>query len=155
MTFQSSLLDASAVRLVPGLSSKEELFRLLGSTSESAYGLDAAEVATRLGERERLGSTGFGRGVGIPHAKIGGLDQPVGLVVALAKPIEFGALDEQRVDLVFGLLSPLGGGSAHLKALAEISRLLRDEKMLAKLRGARDAGALFALLADRQERDAA
>lgn len=155
MTLTSSLLDAQAIRFEPAVHDKADLFVRVARMAQDCYGLDAGEVEDRLTERERLGTTGFGRGVAIPHGKIGGIDMPVGLIVKLGRPMEFQALDEQRVDLIHCLMSPVGGGAAHLKALAEISRLLRDDKILAKLRGARDPDAIFALLTERQDRDAA
>jgi PTS system nitrogen regulatory IIA component len=96
--------------------------------------------------RERLGSTGVGRGVAIPHGKLAKLDRLVGLFARLDKPIDFEALDGEPVDLIFLLLAPEGAGADHLKALARIARLLRDEKIAEQLRAARDESALRALL---------
>jgi len=123
--------------------------------AEREYGLSATEVVDRLTERERLGSTGFGGGVAIPHGKIDGLTQVVGLFIQLAQPVDVKAIDDLPVDLVFCLLSPPDAGSEHLKALAQVSRWLRDRAFVAKLRGAGSADAIFALFAASEARDAA
>jgi len=97
-------------------------------------------------ERERLGSTGVGNGIAIPHGKIAGLDRLYGLFARADQPIDFDAIDEQPVDLIFLLLAPEGAGADHLKALARVSRLLRDRVTCEKLRGSDNADALYALL---------
>lgn len=104
------------------------------------------EIFDTLLERERLGSTGVGQGIAIPHGKMGGLQRLHGLFGRLSNPIEFESVDSQPVDLIFVLLAPLTAGADHLKALARISRLLRNKNMCAKLRGSRDANAIYALL---------
>jgi nitrogen PTS system EIIA component len=135
--------------------SKKALFQTLAGMAATETGLDAKHIAERLGERERLGSTGFGGGVAIPHGKIDGLDRVAGLFVKLAQPIDFTAIDAMPVDLVFLLLSPPDAGADHLKALARVSRRLRDKAFVAKLRGAGSADALYALFAGGETRDAA
>jgi PTS system nitrogen regulatory IIA component len=120
-----------------------------------AYGLDAKLVADRLTEREKLGSTGFGQGVAIPHGKLEELRHVVGIFVHLEKPVDFTAVDDLPVDLVFVLLSPVSSGAEHLKALARVSRRLRDRGFAAKLRGAGSPDALYALLTGVEARDAA
>lgn len=127
----------------------------LAALFAQAYGLDAEQVLEGLEERERLGSTGFGRGVAIPHARIEGVRRPVCAVLRLASPVEFNAADGMPVDLVFGLLSPENAGATHLHALAAISRLTRDESQHEKMTSAPDAEALYALLANASDRDAA
>jgi PTS system nitrogen regulatory IIA component len=102
-----------------------------------------------------LGSTGFGGGVAIPHAKIEGLEKMCGMVVLLDPAIEFDAVDDAPVDVVFALLSPLDSGAEHLKTLARVSRYLRDEAQITRLRGARSTEALYALLGGSEARDAA
>ncbi|MET0157057.1 MAG: PTS sugar transporter subunit IIA, partial [Methyloceanibacter sp.] len=97
---------------------------------------------------ERLGSTGIGEGLAIPHGKLADLDRLFGLAARLEKPIDFDALDGQPVDVIFLLLAPEGAGADHLKALARISRLLRDGAAVEKLRAARDAAALYAVLTE-------
>src|SRR5690606_14298 len=99
-------------------------------------------------ERERLGTTGVGGGVAIPHGKLPRLSRMVGLFARLEKPVDFESIDEQPVDLVFMLLAPASAGADHLKALARVSRLLRDRKMCEKLRGSDTADALYALLTE-------
>jgi len=135
--------------------SKKTLFQQLAKLAESAHGIAAPLVIERLTERERLGSTGFGGGVAIPHGKIDGLERIVGVFVQLAEPIDFAAIDDLPVDLVFMLLSPVDAGADHLKALAQVSRALRDRVLVAKLRGAANDDALHALVASGETRDAA
>ncbi|NWK98491.1 PTS lactose transporter subunit IIC [Sphingobium lactosutens] len=134
---------------------KKALFQKIAALAACAYELDADEVGDALFERERLGSTGFGGGVAIPHAKIAGLDKMCGVVVLLEPAVPFDAVDEAAVDVVFALLSPLDSGAEHLKTLARVSRYLRDENNVARLRGARSTEALHALLAGGEARDAA
>jgi nitrogen PTS system EIIA component len=155
MTDLSDLLAPDAV--VAGLSAgnKKTLFHQLGQVAARAYGLDPRAVADRLAEREKLGSTGFGGGIAIPHGKLDGLRQVTGVFVRLEKPVDFAAVDELPVDLVFMMLSPIGAGAEHLKALARVSRRLRDGAFAAKLRGAGSPDALYALLTGVEARDAA
>mgnify|MGYP002131726838 FL=1 len=137
------------------MANAKALFQHLGQVAEREYGLAAIDVVDRLTERERLGSTGFGGGVAIPHVKMEGLDHVVGIFVQLATPVDVKAIDDLPVDLVFCLLSPPDAGSEHLKALAQVSRWLRDRAFVAKLRGAGSADAIYALFAASQTRDAA
>lgn len=155
MTEISSLLVPGAVVAGANITTSKALFQQLGQVAEREYGLSATDVVDRLTERERLGSTGFGGGVAIPHGKIDGLTQVVGLFVQLAQPVDVKAIDDLPVDLVFCLLSPPDAGSEHLKALAQVSRWLRDRTFVAKLRGAGSADAIYALFAASQARDAA
>lgn len=134
---------------------KKALFQQLGTLAERVHGVDSTLVVERLTERERLGSTGFGGGIAIPHGKIDGLDHVVGLFARLAQPVDFASIDDEPVDLVFMLLSPVDAGAAHLKALAQVSRVLRDRAFVAKLRGAATDDALFALFEASEKRDAA
>jgi len=135
--------------------SKQQILEQLATRFSQAYGLDAGEVLDRLDERERLGSTGFGRGVAIPHARVEGLKRPVSALLRLAEPVDFAAADAMPVDLVFGLLSPENAGVSHLHALAAISRIVRDERMHEAFSEARDEETLFALLTNVTDRDAA
>jgi nitrogen PTS system EIIA component len=155
MTDLSDLLAPDAV--VAGLSAgnKKTLFQQLGQVAARAYGLDPRAVAERLAEREKLGSTGFGGGIAIPHGKLDGLRGVTGVFVRLEKPVDFAAVDDLPVDLVFMMLSPIGAGAEHLKALARVSRRLRDRAFAAKLRGAGSPDALYALLTGVEARDAA
>lgn len=135
--------------------SKDAILRQLAETFAGVYGLDAGNLLERIEERERLGSTGFGRGVAIPHARITGLQRPVAAFLRLESPVAFDAADGLPVDLVFGLLSPETAGAAHLHALAAISRLMRDDAMHQALSQAPGAEALYGLLSNVIDRDAA
>lgn len=135
--------------------SKQTILEQLAQRFAAVYGLDIALVLERLEEREKLGSTGFGRGVAIPHARIANLGRPVAVFLRLSTPAAFDAADGMPVDLVFGLLSPEAAGAAHLHALAAISRMMRDDKLHAALGEASDAEALYALLAGGIDRNAA
>ena len=134
---------------------KETILARLADLFARVYALDDALVLARIVEREQLGSTGFGRNVAIPHARIAGLARPVAAVIRLNTAVEFAAADGMPVDLVFGLLSPDGAGATHLHALAAISRLMRDDRMHAALRAAPSAEALYSLLSNVLDRDAA
>lgn len=151
----SNLVYPTTVRAGLHIDSKKSLFAAVGQAAAATLGLDANEVTEALAERERLGSTGFGRGVALPHARIAGLSGVRGMVFQLARPIDFDAVDALPVDIAFVLLSPADAGADHLKALAQVSRFLRDETMVTRLRGARDAEALYALLIEDESRDAA
>ena len=155
MTDLSDLLAPEAVAAGLAAASKKTLFQQLGALAARAHGLDAALVTERLAAREKLGSTGFGGGIAIPHAKLEGLERVTGLFARLTKPIDFVAVDELPVELVFVLLSPAGAGADHLKALARVSRRLRDRAFAAKLRGAGSTDAIYALLTGVEARDAA
>lgn len=137
------------------LASKSDVLARIARMFGEAYGLDPAMVLDRLEERERLGSTGFGRGVAIPHARCPAINRPVVVLLRLEDPVDFAAADGMPVDLVFGLLSPENAGATHLHALAALSRLVRDETMHQALIDAPDAEALYALLSNQLERDAA
>ncbi len=147
-------IDPHAVRVIRA-ESKAQIMTLLAACFGAVYGLDPADVGERILEREALGSTGFGRGVAIPHARISGLARPVAVFLRLETPVEFASADGMPVDCVFGLLSPDQAGAVHLQALAAISRLMRDDRMHARLLAAPDADALYALLSSVIDRDAA
>ena len=134
---------------------KPAILRALAQRFVEVYGLDAALVLAGIEEREKLGSTGFGRGVAIPHARIAGLNRPVAAFLRLEAPVLFDSADAMPVDLVFGLLSPEHAGTAHLHALAAISRTMRDERMHAALSNATNAEEIFGLLYNVIDRDAA
>ena len=123
---------------------KRESLAALAEIASTRTGVDVEVIRNALMEREQLGSTGVGEGVAIPHGKIAGLSEIVGVLARLAAPVEFDAIDDQPVDLVFLLLAPEEATAAHLKALAKVSRLLRDETARASLRGAETAEALYA-----------
>lgn len=151
----SSLLYPATVRAHVQLDSKRALFPFVGDLASRSLGLDAGEVSEALLERERLGSTGFGRGIALPHAKLADLSGVRGLFLQLQRPIDFQAVDGLPVDLLFILLSPVDAGADHLKALAGVSRMLRNESIAERLRGAKSDEALYAMLADVETRDAA
>lgn len=155
MTDLSDLLVPEAVLAGVTAANKKALFQQLGAAAARAYDLDARLVAERLTEREKIGSTGFGGGIAIPHGKLEGLSPVVGIFARMAQPVDFAAVDDLPVDLVFMLLSPVGAGAEHLKALASVSRRLRDRNFAAKLRGAGSPDALFALLDGVEALDAA
>ena len=111
-------------------------------------GLHERSIFDVLLERERLGTTGVGKGIAIPHGKMAELDRLYGMFARLEHPIDFDAVDDQPVDLIFLLLAPESAGADHLKALARVSRLLRDKTICEKLRGCDSAEALYALLTD-------
>jgi PTS system nitrogen regulatory IIA component len=155
MTDLSRLLDADAIDANLSAANKKALFQALGAAASRRTGIPAREIVACLSERERLGSTGFGAGVAIPHGKLEGLDQVFGYFARLSAPIDFQAVDTLPVDLVFLILSPPDAGADHLKALAGVSRILRDKQILAKLRGARSKDAIYALLAGVESLNAA
>lgn len=149
------ILKPQALTIGLPVGNKKQLFQKLAELAATAYGFDATEVYDRLTERERLGSTGFGGGVAIPHAKMEGIGHVQGMVVILDEPIAFDAVDNLPVDIVFALLSPADSGAEHLKTLARVSRFLRNETHIGRMRGAGSDEALFALLAGTEARDAA
>jgi PTS system nitrogen regulatory IIA component len=128
---------------------------MLGNMAGARLGYEPQAIVETVAERERLGSTGFGGGVAIPHGKLAELDRVYALVARLAAPIDYKAIDGTPVDLVFLLLSPPDAGAEHLKALAAVSRLVRHGATVEKLRGARTRDAMAAVLMGAEERDAA
>ncbi len=149
------LLNPSSVVFNLKAKCKREALQALAEKASSIIDAPASEIITMLLEREQLGSTGVGEGVAIPHAKIDGLGKITGLLARLENPIDFDADDGQPVDVIFMLLAPANATAAHLKALARVSRLLRDSEALAALRGADSAEALFAIAISDQKHHAA
>lgn len=137
------------------LDSKPAILDAIAQRFATVYALDAGTVLERVTEREALGSTGFGRGVAIPHARIPQLGRPVAAFLRLELPVAFEAADGMPVDLIFGLLSPEHAGAAHLHALASISRMMRNEAMHSALSQAPSDEALYGLLSNVIDRDAA
>ena len=135
--------------IIPALkvNSKKQAITELAAKAASLTGQGEREVLEILLQREKLGSTGVGNGVAIPHGKLPKLAKLFGLFARLDRPIDFEALDNQPVDLIFLLLAPEGAGADHLKALARVARLLRDPDIVEKLRNSRDAEAIYAVLA--------
>jgi PTS system nitrogen regulatory IIA component len=142
----SELLKPEAV--ISGLkaSSKKQVLQELARHAAQITGVPDKRIFETLLERERLGSTGVGNGIAIPHGRLADFKRLYGVFARLDKPIEFDAIDEQPVDLIFLLLAPEGAGADHLKALARVSRLLRDARVCEKLRGAESADGLYMLL---------
>jgi PTS system nitrogen regulatory IIA component len=151
----ADFLDCDAIKTALPGGNKRSLMQQLANLAAQRLGVDAGSVLASINEREQLGSTGFGLGVAIPHAKIEGLERVYGLFARLGEPVDYKAIDGGAVDLVFLLLSPPDAGAEHLKALAAISRVTRDAATLERLRGARSRDALAALLMGADERDAA
>lgn len=136
--------------VIPNLhaTSKKQALQELAKHAASLTGLHERTIFDVLLERERLGTTGVGNGIAIPHGKLPGIDRLYGLFARLETAINFDAIDEQPVDLIFMLLAPENAGADHLKALARVSRLLRDKTSCEKLRGSDRADALYALLTE-------
>jgi PTS system nitrogen regulatory IIA component len=135
--------------IIPALNvtSKKQVLQELAAKAAALSGQSERAILEALQQRERLGSTGVGNGIAIPHGKLPKLSKLFGLFVRLEQPIDFEALDGQPVDLIFLLLAPEAAGADHLKALARVARLLRDGEVARKLRESRDADALYAVLA--------
>ena len=148
------LLKPDSVAIVDA-ADKQAILNRLSELFARSYELDAGLVLEYLEEREKLGSTGFGRGVAIPHARIPGIQRPVAALLKLRYPAQFNAADGLPVELVFGLLSPENSGAAHLHALAAISRLLRDEDVRDALADAPSEEAMYGLLTNATDRDVA
>ncbi|MCB2115562.1 MAG: PTS sugar transporter subunit IIA [Rhodobacteraceae bacterium] len=151
----TKLLKPAAVRVIGHVTSKKRLFQDLGEVAHAVYGLNAAQTVDALQERESLGPTGVGHGVALPHARLEGLDHVVGIFLRLEKPLDFDAVDRQPVDLIFGLFAPKESGVEHLKALALVSRTLRDAATCTKLRANTDPAALHAVLTEARSNQAA
>jgi PTS system nitrogen regulatory IIA component len=142
----SALLKPSAVKVVNAVTSKKRLFQDLGEIAAAVYGVNPNVAADALQERESLGPTGVGHGVALPHARIAGVGAVSGVFLRLEKPLDFNAVDRQPVDLIFALFAPVESGVEHLKALALVSRTLRDAGVCTKLRANTDPAKLHAIL---------
>lgn len=151
----SSILKPEAVRVVGTASSKKRLFQEIGDVAQAALGLDSRVTVDALLEREGLGPTGVGHGVALPHARLPGLDEVSSVFVILEKPIDFGAVDRQPVDIAFALFAPEDAGVEHLKALALVSRTLREQSVCTKLRANPEPNKLYAILTEAQPVQAA
>ena len=144
----SDLLTPDSVIANLRATSKKQVLQELARRAAHLVGLHERRVFDVLVERERLGSTGVGMGIAIPHGKLAELDRLYGLFARLEKPVDFAAVDDRPIDLIFVLLAPESAGADHLKALARVSRLLRNGAICEKLRGTDSADALYALLTD-------
>ena len=140
------LLDTGAITLRVHAASKRQALNIVAEIAARHLPATAAEITSKLLARETLGSTGVGHGVAVPHARLKGVDRMHGVFVQLDAPIEFGAVDEQPVDLIFALLAPADHPVEHLRALAKVSRALRQADLREQLRQARSADAVRALM---------
>jgi len=144
----SDLIVPEGVVATLRASSKKQLLQELAEKAAGLTRLPSRRIFETMHERERLGSTGMGQGIAVPHGHLEGITRMTGLFARLATPVDFESMDDQPVDLVFVLLAPEGAGADHLKALARVSRLLRNQSLCEKLRAAVDSAALFALLTE-------
>lgn len=151
----TKLLHPGAVRVIGALTSKKRLFQELGELSAQAYQLSAATAVDGLQERESLGPTGVGHGIALPHARLEDLTRIMGVFVRLERPLDYDSVDRQPVDLVFALFAPKDSGVDHLKALALVSRTMRDAGVCAKLRANADPAKLHAILTEARTPQAA
>ncbi len=151
----SDIITPEAVLPAVRATSKKQAFREVAQRAFELYGQEAREVLEGLLERERLGSTAMGAGVAIPHARLEGLDRITGVFARLDKPVDFEAADSQDVDLMFVLLAPHDAGADHLRALARVSRLMRNPGVCTKLRSSDNPDALHALLTEATDSRAA
>ena len=141
----SNLLKPEAIRIFSSVSSKKRLLHDLAGIAETCYNSNTVEA---LIERESLGPTGVGGGVALPHARLENLDHVVGAFILLESPVDFEAIDRQPVDVVFSLFAPKSAGVEHLKALALVSRTLREQSIVAKLRANPDPTTLYTILTE-------
>ena len=144
----SNLLKPEAIRVFSSVSSKKRLMHDLAGIAETCYQTDYSNTVDALIEREALGPTGVGAGIALPHARLDKLDQVVGAFILLESPVEFEAIDKQPVDIVFSLFAPKTAGVEHLKALALVSRTLREQHIVAKLRSNPDPATLYTILTE-------
>jgi PTS system nitrogen regulatory IIA component len=149
----STIVADGSILLGLKVDSKDALMRALSEAAGQATGIAATTILERVREREALGSTGFGQGAAIPHARIAGLPAVTAVVARLAQGVDYGALDGEPVDIAVLLLSPEGAGADHLKALARVSRALRDPASLARFRDASDLHSMRAAIAGRSMND--
>ena len=142
------ILRPEAVKVVSAASSKKRLLHDFGDLAANAYGLDSTLIVDALHEREGLGPTGVGKGVALPHARLDNIENVMGAFILLEKPVDFSAVDRQPVDLAFALFAPRDAGVDHLKALAFVSRRLRDAAVCTKLRANPEAATLHTILTE-------
>ncbi len=147
----TDLLDGECVVANLRATSKKQVLQELARRAADITGIDERKIFAVLMDRERLGTTGVGSGIAIPHGKLPELNRLYGIFARLEKPVDFQSIDERPVDLIFVLLAPEEAGADHLKALARVSRLLRDQNICEKLRGTGEVDALSAILTESQE----
>ncbi len=144
----SELISPDSVIANLKATSKKQALQELAARAATVSGMGERLIFDTLLERERLGTTGVGRGIAIPHGKLADLEQIHAVFARMAQPVDFDAIDDEPVDLIFLLLAPESAGADHLKALARVSRLLRDQSTCGKIRGADNTEAIYALLCD-------
>ena len=144
----TDIITPKAIKSVAKSVGKKRVLQEISQLAAPIYGIDENIAFDALQERENLGPTGVGEGVAIPHARIEGLDRVVGVFFRMEKAIEYDSVDRQPVDLIFALFAPVDSGVDHLKALALVSRSLRDPAVKAKLRSNADESTLFAILTE-------
>ena len=142
----NTLLKPDAVKVLSSVTSKKRLLQTLGEVAHTAYGLDASETFAALQKRENLGRTGVGNGVALPHARLSPVADMTGAFILLENPVDFGSVDNRPVDIVFSLFAPTSPCVDHLKALALVSRTLRDQAFRSTLRANKDSSTLYELL---------
>lgn len=155
MTDLQNMIEPAGI--IPALKahSKKQALQDLATKGAELTGIAEREIFETILRREKLGSTGVGQGIAIPHGKLEGLDRIVGVFARLTRPIDFDALDDQPVDLVFLMLAPEASGPDHLKALSKVARLLRNPETVAAIRSSQDAGAIYSLMTAGLASDAA
>jgi nitrogen PTS system EIIA component len=151
----SDLVTQKSIMPALKAASKKQLLQMLSEKAAQITGLTERDVFDTIMQREKLGSTGVGSGIAIPHGKLKNIKNITGVFARLETPVDFEALDDEPVDLVFMLLAPESAGADHLKALSRIARILREADMVKKLRGTKDAAALFAFLTEQPNSHAA
>ncbi|MDQ7069719.1 MAG: PTS sugar transporter subunit IIA [Rhodobacterales bacterium] len=151
----SNILKPEAVKVLAAASSKKRLLHEMGDLAHSAYGFTHGDIVEALTLRENLGPTGVGHGVALPHARLPGITDVAGTFILLEKSVDFESVDRQPVDIIFGLFAPEDAGVEHLKALALISRTLRDAAICSKLRANTDASTLYTILTEARSAQAA
>ena len=144
----SNLLKPEAIRIFSSVSSKKRLLHDLAGIAEMCYHTDYANTVEALIDREALGPTGVGGGIALPHARLENLNHVVGALILLENPVEFDAIDKQPVDVIFSLFEPKTAGVEHMKALALVSRTLREQSVVAKLRSNPDPTTLYTILTE-------
>src|SRR5215469_1282100 len=142
------LLQPGAVMVSLRAQGKKQLLQEIAARAAQVTGLNDRKIFETLMEREKLGTTGVGQGIAIPHGRLADIKHIIGAFARLESPIDYDSVDNQPVDLVFMLLAPEGAGADHLKALARVSRLLRNQQATEKLRAAKSAEAIYAILTD-------
>ena len=153
--FLDSLLDRRAINAHVSVNTKRQALQMIADMAARQLGLDAGDIHQALLEREKLGSTGVGLGVAVPHAALKGLNRMYGIFIHLETPVEYDAIDDMPVDLVFALLAPENAGTEHLRALAKVSRLLRQKELREQLRAIDNNDAIYALLTRSADSNAA